>query len=127
MYSLIFSKLYYSDIAESTDYIADVLQNPVAALRLFDEANQKIIEIKNNPRYRPLVNDEYLANLGYRFAIVKNYLLFYIIGEPTAERVTMSEGSRSVADNHIKIIRFLYGRMDWMNILKEKTVEEMME
>ena len=126
MYSLVFSKLYYNDIAESTDYIADVLQNPAAALRLFDEADQKLIEIKNNPRYRPLVNDEYLANLGYRFAIVKNYLLFYIIGEPTAERVAASEGSRSVDDNHIKIIRFLYGRMDWMNILKEKTVEEMM-
>jgi len=111
VYSLIFSKLYYSDIAESTDYIADVLQNPSAALRLHDEADQKLTEIKNNPKYRPLVNDEYLANLGYRFAIVKNYLLFYIIGND---------------DNHIKIIRFLYGRMDWMNILKEKSVEEMM-
>jgi len=112
VYSLIFSKLYYNDIAESTDYIADALLNPAAALRLHDEADQKLIEIKNNPRYRPLVNDEYLANLGYRFAIVKNYLLFYIIGDE---------------NNHIKIIRFLYGRMDWMTILKEKTVEEMME
>jgi toxin ParE1/3/4 len=112
VYSLVFSKLYYNDIAGSTDYIADALQNPAAALRLLDEADQKLIEIKNNPRYRPLVNDEYLANLGYRFAIVKNYLLFFIIGDD---------------DNHIKIIRFLFGRMDWMTILKEKTVKEMME
>jgi ABC-type Fe3+-hydroxamate transport system substrate-binding protein len=95
VYSLVFSKLFDNDIAESIDYIADALHNPAAALRLLDEADQKLIEIKNNPRYRPLVNDKYLANLGYRFAIAKNYLLFYIIGD---------------GDQHIKIVRFLYSR-----------------
>ena len=77
-----------------------------------DEAKKKFIEVLENPRYRPLVNDKYLADLSYRFAIVKNFLLFYIID----------------SDNkHVKIVRFLHGRQDWMNILKEKTVEEMME
>jgi len=112
VYSLIFSKLYYDDIAESTDYIADTLKSPMAALRLLDEADKKLITIKNNPSHRPLVNDEYLAKLGYRFKMVKNYILFYIIGED---------------NKHIKIVRFLYGRMDWITILKEKTVEEMMK
>ena len=59
-----------------------------------------------------LVNDEYLANLGYRLKKVKNYLIFYIIGED---------------NKYIKIVRFLYGRRDWMNILKELSIEEMFE
>jgi len=44
--------------------------------------------------------------------IVKNFLLFYIICND---------------NEHVKIVRFLHGRQDWMTILKEKTVEEMME
>ena len=111
MYKLRFSKLYYSDLDESYDYINNKLANPMAADRLIIETKKKLIEIRNNPTHRPLVNDEYLANLGYRLKIVKNYLLFYIIGD---------------GNKHIKIVRFLYGKRDWINILKEKTVEEMM-
>jgi len=65
----------------------------------------------NNPTHRPLVNDEYLANLGYRLKKVNNYMTFYIIGDD---------------NKHIKIVRFLYCKRDWMTLLKEKTVEEMM-
>jgi len=111
-FKLIFSKLYHSDLDESHDYISNKLQNRIAADRLIMEAKKKIIEVRNNPAHRPLVNDKYLASLGYRLKVIKNYLLFYIISED---------------NKHIKIIRFLYGKRDWMNILKEKTVEEMME
>jgi toxin ParE1/3/4 len=111
VYILKFSKLYHSDLDESYDYISNKLLNPMAADRLIIEAKKKLIEVRNNPTHRPLVNDEYLANLGYRLKSVKNYLLFYIIDN----------------DNmYIKIVRFLYGKRDWINILKEKTVEEMM-
>ena len=112
MYRLIFSKLYHSDLNESHKYISENLDNRTAADRLITEAKKKLIEIKNNPKHRPLVNDEYLASLGYRLKIVKNYILFYIIGED---------------NKHIKIVRFLYGRRDWMSILKENTVEELFE
>jgi len=111
VYTPIVSKLYDNDILSSAEYIADVLQNPAAANRLVDEAKKNFIEVLENPRCRPLVYDEFLARLDYRFAIVKNFLLFYIIGNDNV---------------HVKIVRFLHGRQDWMNILKEKTVEEMM-
>ena len=81
MYKLIFSKLYHSDLDESYNYISKKLENPMAADRLIIEAKKKLIEIRNNPTHRPLVYDEYLASLGYRLKIVKNYILFYIIGE----------------------------------------------
>jgi len=47
----------------------------MAADRLIIEAKKKLIEVKNNPTHRPLVNDEYLANLGYRIKFVKNFLI----------------------------------------------------
>ena len=71
----------------------------------------KLLKISENPKIRPLVRDEYLASLGYRLISVKNYMIFYIIGED---------------NEHLKIVRFLYCKRDWMNILKEKTIEEMM-
>jgi len=78
VYRLRFSKLYHSDLDESYDYISNELQNPMATDRLIIEAKKKLIEVRNNPTHRPLVNDEYLANLGYRLKVIKNYILFYI-------------------------------------------------
>jgi len=66
VHKLVFSKLYHSDLDESYSYISENLENPVAADRLIIEAKDKLIEIRKNPTHRPLVNDEYLANLGYR-------------------------------------------------------------
>jgi len=48
----------------------------------------------------PAVPDEYLASKGFRFVMVKNYMLFYI-----------------VIENEVIILRFLYGSRDWMNLL----------
>ena len=109
MYRLRFSKLYNKDVNSSFNYIKDTLEAPMAAENLIKEILEKLNQIKENPNRRPLVQDEYLASLGYRLLNVKNYMIFYIIG----------------SDNkHIKIVRFLYNKRNWKNILKEKTIEE---
>jgi plasmid stabilization system protein ParE len=109
VFKLKISKLYDTDVDSCYNYINDTLKNPKAAYNLISEIMDKLNLICENPKIRPLVRDEYLTNLGYRLMNVKNYLLFYIVGED---------------NEHIKIVRFLYGKRDWMNILKEKTVEE---
>jgi plasmid stabilization system protein ParE len=81
VYRLRFSKLYHSDLDECYNYIGNKLQNPMAADRLIIETKKKLIEVRNNPTHRPLVNDEYLANLGYRLKAVKNFIIFYIIDD----------------------------------------------
>ena len=83
----------------------------MAADNLIKEIIKKLDKIKENPNIRPLVQDKYLASLGYRLINVKNYVIFYIIGND---------------NKHIKIIRFLYNKRNWINLLKEKTIEEMM-
>jgi plasmid stabilization system protein ParE len=50
-----------------------------------------------------IVPDEYLAQKGLKFALIKNYLLFYIIGGD---------------EKTVTVIRFLYGRRDWKNMLR---------
>ena len=80
----------------------------MAADNLIREIMESLNKIKENPNIRPLVQDKYLASIGYRLINVKNYIIFYIIGND---------------NRHIKIIRFLYNKRNWINILKEKTTE----
>jgi len=111
VYILQFSKLYADDVDSSYNYIKKNLEAPLAAENLIKEILKKLTIIKQNPRIRPLVQDKYLASLGYRLIKVKNYMIFYIISDD---------------DEHIKVIRFLYTKRNWMSILKEKTVEEIL-
>jgi plasmid stabilization system protein ParE len=111
VYRLIFSKLFKMDVDSSYNYIKNKLEAPMAADNLIKEIIENLNKIKENPNIRPLVQDKYLASLGYRLKNIKNYVIFYIIGND---------------NRHIKIIRFLYNKRNWINILKEKTIEEMM-
>jgi len=101
MYTLNFSKVFREDVKSSVTYIKHTLQAPVAAQRLKDEIKKTYKKIKEAPFMYPAVPDEYLASLGFRFVLVKNYMIFYIV-----------EGKQ------ITIFRFLYGHRDWMNILE---------
>ena len=111
MFRLKFSKLYDRDVDSSYNYIKDKLEAPMAADNLIIETLEKLNKLKENPKIRPLVRDEYLASLGYRSIKVKNYVIFYIIGND---------------NKYVKIVRFLYNKRNWINILKEKTIEEIM-
>jgi addiction module RelE/StbE family toxin len=105
MYTLRFSKLYDSDIDESYNYIKDTLEAPMAAKNLIKEILEKLQKIKENPHRRPLVQDSYLASLGYRIIHVKNYMIFYIVDDDKKQ---------------IKVVRFLYNKRNWIDLLKEE-------
>jgi len=102
MYKIKFSKDYEEDVMSSLNYIKHELKNPTAAKKLRDEIKKTNKRLKKNPFSYSAVPDEYLAAKSYRFAIVKNYIIFYIVQE-----------------KQIDVIRFLYGYRDWMNILKK--------
>ena len=111
MYRLRFSKLYESDVDSCYNYIKNHLEAPVAADNLIMEMLEKLNRIKENPNARPLVQDAYLASLGYRLINVNNYMIFYIIDDD---------------DKHIKVIRFLYSKRNWITILRQKSIAEIM-
>ena len=92
------------DLNSAVDYIEFVLLNPQAADALLDEAEIKIGELSIFPERFSLVDDPVLKAWGIRFTLVKNYIAFYVV----------SEENRT-----IYIVRFLYGKRDWVTILKQ--------
>jgi plasmid stabilization system protein ParE len=105
MYKLKYSRFYRNELRSATKYIKQDLNNPVAARRLKDKVKEANTKIKENPFLYPAVPDEYLASNGYRFTMVKNYMLFY-----------------TVEEKEITIARFLYGHRDWMKILENTPI-----
>lgn len=91
------------DLINASDHIEFVLKNPQAAEDLLDEAESKINALSTFPEKFALVDDAVLSSWGIRFTIVKNYLAFYLINEQTAI---------------VHVVRFLYGKSDWVSILK---------
>jgi toxin ParE1/3/4 len=92
------------DLRKTAAYIVDELKSPVAANHLLDDTETGIATLTDSPYIYPLVRDEYLAEKGIRLFSVRNYIVFYAVREE---------------NKTIVILRFLYGRRDWMNILKK--------
>ena len=104
MYHIDITEPAENDIQDAVKYITEHLLNPSAAERLIDDTENAVNSLSNMPDRHALVKDEVLARLGFRFIPVKNYLVFYIIREEIKTVV---------------IQRFLYGRRDWVNLLKD--------
>jgi len=110
MYDLVFSKVIDSDFDQCYKYIKETLEAPAAAENLFKELYKKINTILENPFRRSFVQNKYLASLGIRSINVKSYTLFYTVTEE---------------NNSVNAVRFMYNKRDWVNILKEKSLEEL--
>lgn len=92
------------DMNSAADYIEFVLMNPKAADDLMEEAEKAIIDLASFPKKHAVADDPVLKAWGVRFTVVKNYLVFYILSEE---------------EKRIDIVRFLYGKRNWMSILKQ--------
>ena len=93
-----------NDLNETADYIDHILLNPSATDNLLDKLDEELGHLKEHPQAHAIVDDPFLKAQGIRFVVVNNYLAFYIIDE----------------NNHIvHIIRFLYGKRDWISVLKK--------
>ena len=103
-YDIHITRAAEKDLNSAADYIEFVLLNPQAADDLLDEAENKIGDLSAFPEKFALVDDPVLKTWGIRFTLIKSYIAFYVISE----------------ENHtVYIIRFLYGKRDWITILKQ--------
>lgn len=105
MYRIEITEPAERDLSKAADYIAHELRNPQAAVDLLDLAEKTLNGLTELPNRHALVGLEGLAEQGIRWIPVGNYLAFYAVRE-TEEKVS--------------ILRFLYGRRDWMNLIKPK-------
>lgn len=103
MYKIKITKPAENDIKSAVLYISSDLQNTIAAENILSEFEKEIKTLAQMSARQPLVKDKILAQQGFRFIKVKNYLIFYTIREK---------------QNAVIIQRVLYGKRDWENLLK---------
>jgi toxin ParE1/3/4 len=100
-YKLSFLPLFEEDLNEITDYIANHLQNPDAALRLIDDIEIAIDKRLETPlAFAPYPSSRNRLYPYYRIN-VRNFSIFYV-----------------VIGNTMEVRRILYARRDLDNLLK---------
>ena len=104
MYFLNITEIAEEDISLAVKYIAHELKAPLAAINLLDEIEKHEGILEMTPNIYPFVHDGYLINFGIKFVVIKNYFMFYFVNEETKT---------------VNVIRLLFGRRDWKNLLKE--------
>lgn len=90
------------DLLATAQYIAKELKEPAAAKKLVSKIREAVMSLSEMPSRHALVTDEHLALLGIRKLPVENYIVFYVISETNIV---------------VTVIRILYGRRDWEQIL----------
>ena len=104
-YDLHITKKAEDDLNSAADYIEFTLLNPQAADKLLDKANEEINKLSYMPQSHRLVDDPVLKVWGIRYILINNYMALFIINE---------------ALKAVYIVRFLYGKRNWIEILKNE-------
>ena len=102
-YSIHITRAAENDLNEAADYIQYVLMNPQAADDLLDSAAEAFDKLSEFAQSHALTEDPVLRAWGIRFVQIGSYLAFYTISE---------------AEQRVYIIRFLYGKRNWIGTLK---------
>lgn len=90
-----------SDINALFLYIEQDLQNPIAARNVATKILLRIQMLANFPELGPNLANIHPALVGYRYLIVSNYIVIY-----------------KVVDQEVRIIRTLYARADYIQMLQ---------
>jgi len=101
MYKLRYLPLAQKDLRDITNYIAETLKSPVAAMKLVDALDSSISLLKQFPYSCKVYQPVELLETEYRVLPVKKYMVFY-----------------AVKENEIEIHRIVYARMNFENIIK---------
>lgn len=102
-YELHITRAAENDLNEAANYIAFVLMNPQAADHLLDAVEETLPMLSESAQRHALVDDPVLKTWGIRFVQIKHYLAFYTIAED---------------EQKVYIVRFLYGKRNWISMLK---------
>ncbi|MGE5861762.1 MAG: type II toxin-antitoxin system RelE/ParE family toxin [Ignavibacteria bacterium] len=81
------------DFTEIITYIA--ADNPSAADTIADKIEKNLEVLSENPSLGRIPREEELRNLGYRYLIIQNYLIFYTIEERTIYIHRILHGARN--------------------------------
>lgn len=80
-YQIRFLKIAEEDFTEIVSYVA--ADNPNAAIILATKIEKNLELLSDNPKLGRIPRNEDIRNLGYRYLIVQNYIIFYSTEERT--------------------------------------------
>ena len=95
-YRLRFLSIAEEDFTDIISYIAG--ENKDAANELANMIEENLNLLIENPYMGRVPRDEDLKSLGYRFLIVKNYLIFYSIESDVINIKRIIHGARNYKD-----------------------------
>jgi len=99
-YNIEYSKEARQDLIDIKKYIKYNLQEPETAEKLISKIRTEIDELSNNPQIYAIIDDDFINKFEIRKLIVDNYIVFY-----------------RVQNYNIQIVRIMYGRRNWINLL----------
>ena len=99
-YNIEYSKESRQDLIDIKQYIKYNLQEPEIAKKLISKIRKEINSLKNNPEIYMIIDDDIIKKLEVRKLIVDNYIVFY-----------------RIKNDNIQIVRIMYGRRNWINLL----------
>ena len=99
-YNIEYSKESKQDLIDIKKHIKYNLQEPDTANRLINKIRTEIDKLIDKPELYAIIDDDFIKKLEIRKIIVDNYIVFYRINNKT-----------------IQIVRVLYGRRKWINLL----------
>jgi toxin ParE1/3/4 len=92
-YQIRFLRIAEEDFTEIISYIA--VENPVAANSLATKIEKNLELLSTNPLLGRIPRDEEIKKLGYRYLIVKTYIIFYTIENKTILIHRILHGARN--------------------------------
>lgn len=99
-YSIEYSRESKQDLIEIKRYIKYNLQESEIAQNLISKIRKEINNLTNNHDIYSIIDDDIIKKLEIRKLIVDNYIVFY-----------------RVKSYSIQIVRIMYGRRNWINLL----------
>lgn len=99
-YRLRYLPIFEQDLISTVNYIANVLKNETAAMRLIDDVEAAVKERLNNPLafepYRSAKKRDY----PYYRIYVRNYVVYYVVIDDVMEVRRLMYGARDI-DRHL--------------------------
>ena len=99
-YNIEYSKEAKEDLIGIKQYIKYNLQEPELANKLMSKIRMSIKTLKDNLEIYAIIDDDIIRKLERRKLIVNNYIVFY-----------------RIKNDSIEIVRIMYGRRNWINLL----------
>lgn len=101
-YKIDITPLADQDLDEIVSYISGTLENPIAAASFLDEVESCYGNLEKMPFMFEECRDPQLKALGYRRAVIKNYVMVYRVDE---------------TGKTVYVLRFFYGAREYEKLI----------